>query len=191
MSDIVKDPSIDLSELKLHLYAEFETWDDFVAAVDEFQKKTFIKLTIITSKKLKTVEEARKKNKKIILPDTSDDEEENKLKGKRKRNKSRFEYQYLKLTCEHFGRYVSTSKGIRPNQKTAKLECPTFLYASYDHYKDKFIIKQMNISCNHELKDEDVALPKLLQKTITQESDARLVSDDWLERVFYLFSQTY
>ena len=191
MSDIVKDPSIDLSELKLHLYAEFETWDDFVAAVDEFQKKTFIKLTIITSKKLKTVEEARKKNKKIILPDTSDDEEENKLKGKRKRNKSRFEYQYLKLTCKHFGRYVSTSKGIRPNQKTAKLECPTFLYASYDHYKDKFIIKQMNISCNHELKDEDVALPKLLQKTITQESDARLVSDDWLERVFYLFSQTY
>ena len=183
MSEIVKDPSVDLSELKLHLYAEFETWDDFVAAVDEFQKKTFIKLTIITSKKLKTVEEARKKNKKMILPDTSDDEEENKMKGKRKRNKSRFEYQYLKLTCKHFGRYVSTSKGIRPNQKTAKLECPTFLYASYDHYKDKFIIKQMNISCNHELKDEDVALPKLLQKTMGQESETRSVRQDWLGHV--------
>ena len=176
MGDIVKDPSINLNDLKLHLYAEFETWDDFVAAVDEFQKKTFIKLTIITSKKLKTVEEARKKSKKMILPDTSDDEDENKshqLKGKKRKNKSRFEYQYLKLTCKHYGRYVSTSKGIRPNQKTAKLECPTFLYASYDHYKDKFIIKQMNISCNHELKDEDVALPKLLQKTITHEDDSR------------------
>lgn len=176
MTEVVRAPNVNLQDLKLHLYAEFETWDDFVAAVDEFQKKTFIKLTIITSKKLKTVEEARKKNKKMILPDTSEDEEdENKLKGKRKRNKSRFEYQYLKLTCKHYGRYVSTSKGIRPNQKTAKLECPTFLYASYDHYKDKFIIKQMNISCNHELKDEDVALPKLLQKTITHEDDSRYV----------------
>jgi len=189
MSEVVKDPTLNLNDLKLHLYAEFETWDDFVEAVDEFQKKTFIKLTIITSKKLKTAEASRKSKSnaaKLLLPDTSDDEEENKLKGKRKRNRSRFEYQYLKLTCKHYGRYISTSKGIRPNQKTAKLECPTFLYASYDHYKDKFIIKQMNISCNHELKDEDVALPKLLQKTITHENDSSFVSSGTKEKKKYV-----
>lgn len=182
----LRDPSINLTDLKLRLYAEFETWDDFVSAVDEFQKKTFIKLTIITSKKLKTVEEARRKSKKVVLPDTSDDEDETKMKGKRKRNKTRFEYQYLKLTCKHYGRYVSTSKGIRPNQKTAKLECPTFLYASYDHYKDKFIIKQMNIACNHELKDEDVALPKLLQRTITHDNDSSFLSTTPKEKKKYV-----
>lgn len=103
MGEIVKDPTINLNDLKLHLYAEFETWDDFVAAVDEFQKKTFIKLTIITSKKLKTAEASRKSKSnaaKLLLPEGSDDEDENKLKGKRKRNRTRFEYQYLKLTCK-------------------------------------------------------------------------------------------
>ena len=175
MSDKVNDPNIDLNDLELHLHAEFDTWDAFVAAVDEFQRETFIKLTVITSKKLKTVEEASKKNKKKRLPDTS-----NTPNGKRKRNKLRFGYQYIKLTCKHYGRYVSTSKGIRPNQKTAKLNCPSFLYASYDYCKDKFIIRRMKIACNHERKDEDVVLPRLLQKAIKQKNAARFVRQDWL-----------
>jgi hypothetical protein len=176
------DVEVDLDELSLKLFAEFDTWSDFVDAVDEFQKRTCIKLTIITSKKLKSVEKKRAKSDNL----ENHEQEEGGGGGRRSRasnsssnhqrnpstpkgDKSRFEYQYLKLTCKHYGKYTTTSKGIRPNQKTAKLECPTFLYASYDHYKDKFVIKQMVVNCNHELKDEDVSLPKLLQRSIPSE----------------------
>lgn len=207
------DIEVDLDSLRLKLFAEFDTWDDFVDAVDEFQKKTCIKLTIITSKKLKANEKRRTRSHNSenqfegeeemegggageegdggvgeenveeaqIQPPAQQSQQSttarksrrqaNKLNGQKEDqrvkgggDKTRFEYQYLKLTCKHYGRYTSTSKGIRPNQKTAKLECPTFLYASYDHYKDKFVIKQMLINCNHELKDEDVSLPRLLQR---------------------------
>lgn len=184
------DVEVDLDELSLRLFAEFDTWSEFVDAVDEFQKRTCIKLTIITSKKLKSVEKKRAKSDNLENHEQDDSSSGGGgggivsiTGGRRSRSgnssaanhtrnpstpkgdKSRFEYQYLKLTCKHYGKYTTTSKGIRPNQKTAKLECPTFLYASYDHYKDKFVIKQMLVNCNHELKDEDVSLPKLLQRS--------------------------
>lgn len=182
------DVEVDLDELSLKLFAEYDTWSDFVDAVDEFQKRTCIKLTIITSKKLKSSDKKRAKTDNL---ENHEQDEESCGSGRRSRSsnsssscsnniktpptpkgdKSRFEYQYLKLTCKHYGKYTTTSKGIRPNQKTAKLECPTFLYASYDHYKDKFVIKQMVVNCNHELKDEDVSLPKLLQRSAPSTPD--------------------
>lgn len=162
MTDQAKQPNIDLNSLKLREYAEFDRWDDFIAAIDEFQKKTFIKLTVITSKKLKTPEETGKKKRSNAV-----------TTPKRKDLKLRFGYQYLKMVCKHYGRYVSTSKGIRPNQQTAKLGCPTFMYASYDLRKDKFIVRHLKINCNHELRDENVVLAKLLQKPVKQ-TKARL-----------------
>ncbi|XP_015787210.1 uncharacterized protein LOC107364388 [Tetranychus urticae] len=184
---------LDLNSLQLKLYAEFDQWQDFVAAVDEFQRKTSIKLTITTSRKLKSRVRGSKKRKTFKkigegVPeedeheqdhdesidssgDLNDDESQSQegttvsIKG--------FEYQYLKLTCKHYGGYRSTSKGIRPNQRTAKLMCPTYIYACFDHYKQKFIIKQMVVDCNHELKDEHVLISKLFK-----DKDADNISSD-------------
>ena len=154
---------VDLNSLRLRLYAEFDDWQDFVSAVDEFQKKTLIKLTITTSKKSNPESSGKKKSKMIIFSNGDGDESTNDLSLKRN-----FEYKYLKLTCKHYGSYRSTSRGIRPNQSTTKLMCPTYIYGSYDHYKEKFIIKQMYVNCNHELKDEEVLLPKLLKDSSPQ-----------------------
>ena len=55
--------TLDLDSLRLKLHAEFDEWQDFVNAVDEFQKKTSIKLTITTSRKMKSNESPRKKPK--------------------------------------------------------------------------------------------------------------------------------
>jgi len=154
---------VDLNSLRLRLYAEFENWQDFVSAVDEFQKKTLIKLTITTSKKANPESGGKKRSKMIIFSDGDGDESTSEMTLKRN-----FEYKYLKLTCKHYGSYRSTSKGIRPNQSTTKLMCPTYIYGSYDHYKEKFIIKQMYVNCNHELKDEEVLLPKLLKDSTLQ-----------------------
>ncbi|RWS21704.1 hypothetical protein B4U80_01033 [Leptotrombidium deliense] len=155
---------VELNSLRLRYNAEFDDWQDFVAAVDEFQKATNIKLTITTSKKLGSSERQKKRAKHEGVLITVADEEQ---------AKERFEYKYLKLTCKHYGGYRSTSRGIRPNQKTVKLMCPTYLYGAYDHYKDRFCIKQMVVNCNHELKDEEVLLPSILKNP----TEGRAVND--------------
>ncbi|RWS13746.1 hypothetical protein B4U79_07070 [Dinothrombium tinctorium] len=151
---------VDLNSLRLRYNAEFDDWQEFVLAVDEFQRATNIKLTITTSKKFSANERAKKRAKGLVIAVV--DEEE---------TKDRFEYKYLKLTCKHYGGYRSTSRGIRPNQKTVKLMCPTYIYGAFDHYKDKFCIKQMVVNCNHELKDEEVLLPKLLKDSTSAASN--------------------
>ncbi|XP_053205514.1 uncharacterized protein LOC128389894 [Panonychus citri] len=173
---------LDINSLQLKLYAEFDQWQDFVAAVDEFQRKTSIKLTITTSRKLKSRIRSSKKRKTFrgIKTNTGQDEDDHEesidssgdgvndddSRSQESTNISikGFEYQYLKLTCKHYGGYRSTSKGVRPNQRTAKLNCPTYIYACFDHYKQKFIIKQMVVDCNHELKDEHVLISKLFKE---------------------------
>lgn len=178
---------VDLESLKLRLNSEFDSWPEFLEAVIEFQKKTLIKLTVTTSKKFSGVldDEKAAKRRKNSMVSSSGDGSSN---GRRLRHHScsstpaklgKFEYKYLKLTCKHFGSYRSTSKGIRPNQRTTKLGCPTYIYGSYDHYKDKFIIKQMDVACNHELKDEEVLLPKLLRNITdcNSENSSNLASE--------------
>ena len=160
--------NLDLSSLRLKLHAEFDEWQDFVNAVDEFQKKTSIKLTITTSRKMKSSDSPRKRPKFLefgLKEPKSEDNEIGDQEEDRKDGKA-FEYQYLKLTCKHYGGYKSTSRGIRPNQRTAKLMCPTYIYGCFDHCKQKFVIKQMTVNCNHELKDEEVLLSKVLKDPI-------------------------
>lgn len=147
-------PVVDLNRLKLKLYAEFSDWQDFVTALNEFEKQTSIKFTITTSRKMKPTS---------VSPKVS--------RGKSKQSSQKpFEYKYIKLTCKHYGGYKSTSKGIRPNQKTTKLMCPTYIYGCFDHFKQKFVIKQMVVNCNHELKDEDVLVTKVLKDPTETES---------------------
>lgn len=170
---------VDLRSLKLRLHAEFDSWQEFLEAIIEFQKKTLIKLTVTTSKKVSVHiddDKPTKRKRNGVINSI----EEDASNGRRLRHHShsppspkhrKFEYKYLKLTCKHFGSYRSTSKGIRPNQRTTKLGCPTYIYGSYDHYKDKFVIKQMDVACNHELKDEEVLLPKLLRNIADTNSE--------------------
>lgn len=161
---------LDLDSLRLKLHAEFDEWQDFVNAVDEFQKKTSIKLTITTSRKMKSNESPRKKPKFLGFglkePKQENNDVEEVSEREDKKESKAFEYQYLKLTCKHYGGYKSTSRGIRPNQRTAKLMCPTYIYGCFDHCKQKFVIKQMTVNCNHELKDEEVLLSKVLKDPI-------------------------
>jgi len=74
--------TVDLETLKLKANAEYDTWDDFVDAVDEFQRKTCIKLTIITSKKLKQMNAKRKSSAPVQKESNpSDDDDTSQTNG--------------------------------------------------------------------------------------------------------------
>lgn len=155
---------VDYNCLKLNLGAEFDDWQEFVEAVEEFQKKTRIRLTITTSRRVQNGEDEDDPTgeERISIENETNTCESESSSINRKRRK--FQYKYLKLTCKHYGCYRSTSKGIRPNQPTRKIKCPTYIYASLDHYRQRLVIKQMKVNCNHELKDdEQVLFPKLFR----------------------------
>lgn len=65
-------------------------------------------------------------------------------------------YKHIKYACKHYGMRKSKSRGLRPNQSTFKIGCPSYIYVTA-HAKE-LVVEKMEVEHTHSCDPELVAL---------------------------------
>ena len=78
-------------------------------------------------------------------------------------------YSYIKLGCQHAGTYRCSSKGLRPAQISAKMECPARIVASASVDGEKLVIREVVTDHNHKMSSEAFARTPQQRKLTSDE----------------------
>ncbi|XP_034233726.1 uncharacterized protein LOC117640878 [Thrips palmi] len=65
-------------------------------------------------------------------------------------------YKHIKFACKHYGMRKSKSRGLRPNQSTFKIGCPSYIYVAA--HSEELVVEKMEIEHTHSCDPELVAM---------------------------------
>lgn len=120
---------------KLRLGARYSTFKALEAAVEKFSRET---------------------NSVYIVNHSRSAELENKIRPQNKQIPKCLKYKNIKFACKHYGKTRTNSRGLRPNQSSFKIGCPSYIYASAD--KKELVVQKLETHHSHSCDPELVSL---------------------------------
>lgn len=103
--------------------AQFECWNDFAETLERYCDSSFE--PILTISECKTVA-TYNRNSLRKIPE-------------------KIGYYHCTINCLHYGSYESSSKGIRPEQKSASLGCGARVKISYDKKSARLVVRECSL----------------------------------------------
>lgn len=119
----------------LHLGARYPTFKALEAAVEKFSRETNSVYIVCHSRSVVLENKARPPNKQIPVC---------------------LKYKNIKFACKHYGKTRSSSRGLRPNQRSFKIGCPSFIYVSAN--TKELVVEKIETNHSHSCDPELVAL---------------------------------
>lgn len=120
---------------ELCLGARYSSFKALEAAVEKFSKET---------------------NSVYIVNHSRSVELENKTRPPNKQIPSCLKYKHIKFACKHYGKTRTNSRGLRPNQSSFKIGCPSYFYV-VANTKD-LVVEKIELNHSHSCDPELVAL---------------------------------
>lgn len=121
--------------MDLEIGARYPSFKALEAAVEKFSQETNSVYTVYNSRLI---------------------EKENLRRPADKQLPSCLKYKHIKFACKHYGMRKSKSRGLRPNQSTFKIGCPSYIYVTA-HSKE-LVVEKMEVEHTHSCDPELVAL---------------------------------
>lgn len=119
----------------LCLGARYPSFKALEAAIDKFSKET---------------------NSVYIVNHSRTVDLENKTRPPSKQIPKCLKYKNIKFACKHYGKTRSSSRGLRPNQSSFKIGCPSFIYVSAN--TKELVVEKLETSHSHSCDPELVSL---------------------------------
>ena len=101
--------------------AYFKTWNDFAEALEAYCDSTFEPIFSISD--CKTVVAVNRSRKFRKIPTS-------------------IGYYHCTINCVHYGKYESSSRGLRPEQRTSCLDCPAKVRVSFDSKTNELLVRE-------------------------------------------------
>lgn len=121
--------------MELEIGARYPSFKALEAAVEKFSHETNSVYTVYNSRLI---------------------EKENLKRPSDKQLPACLKYKHIKFACKHYGMRKSKSRGLRPNQSTFKIGCPSYIYVAA-HSKE-LVVEKMELIHTHSCDPELVAL---------------------------------
>lgn len=121
--------------MELRIGARYPSFKALEAAIEKFSQETNSVYTVYNSRLI---------------------DKENLRRPTDKQLPACLKYKHIKFACKHYGIRKSKSRGLRPNQSTFKIGCPSFIYVTA-HSKD-LVVEKMEVEHTHSCDPELVAM---------------------------------